>query len=70
MLIKVQECNFEVVLKPGSEIPVADILSRAPTGKPIYTDEIRGGTLKDDTLKVLGDMILHGWPNEKKHVSI
>ena len=86
MLLKVQEYNFEVVFKPGSEIPVADTLSRAPTGKPIYTevvavnnisltrinedklDEIRGATLKDDTLKVLGDMILRGWPNEKQHV--
>ena len=86
MLLKVQEYNFEVVFKHGSEIPVADTLSRAPTGKPIYTevvavnnisltrikedklDEIRGATLKDDTLKVLGDMILRGWPNEKQHV--
>ena len=31
-------------------------------------DEIRGATLKDDTLKVLGHMILCGWPNEKQHV--
>ena len=61
-------------------------LSRAPTGKPIYTevvavnnislaritehmlDEIRGAIIKDDTLKVHGDMILRGWPNEKQHV--
>ena len=86
MLLKVQEYNFEVLFKPGSEIPVADTLSRSPTGKPIYTevvevnnisltrikedklDEIRGATLKDDTLKVLGDMILRGCPNEKQHV--
>ena len=27
-------------------------------------DDIRGDTLKDDTLKVIGDMILRGWPNE------
>ena len=78
MLLKVQEYNFEIVFKPGSEISVADTLSRAPTGKPIYTevvavnnisltcikedklDEIRGATLEDDTLKVLGDMILRG----------
>ena len=86
MLLKVQAYNFEVVFKPGSEIPVADTLSRSPTGKSIYTgvvavnnisltrikedkfDEIRGATLKDDSLKVLGDMILSGWPNEKQHV--
>ena len=35
MLLKVQKYNFEVVFKPGSEIPVADTLLRAPTGKPI-----------------------------------
>ena len=86
MLLKVQEYNFEAVFNPGSKIPVADTLSRAPTGKPIYTwvvavsnisltrikedklDEIRGATLKDDTLKVLGDMILRGWSIEKQHV--
>ena len=86
ILLKVQEYNFEVVFKPGSEIPVADTLSRAPTGKPIYTevvtlnnisltrtkedklDEIRGATLKYETLKVLGVMILRGWPDEKQHV--
>ena len=86
MLLKVQEYNFEVLFKPGSEIPVADTLPRAPISKPIYTevvavntisltciqedklDEIRGATLKDDTLKVLGDMIFRGWPNEKQHV--
>ena len=86
MLLKVQEYKLEVVFKPGSEIPVADTLSRAPTCKPIYTevvaannisitsikedklDETRGATLKDDTLKVLGDMILSGWLNEKQHV--
>ena len=38
MLLKVQEYNFKVVFKPGSEIPVADTLSRAPTGKPVYTE--------------------------------
>ena len=37
MLPKVKEYNFNVVFKPGSEISVADTLSRAPTGKPIYT---------------------------------
>ena len=37
MLLKVQEYNFEVIFKPGSELPVADTLSSAPTGKPIYT---------------------------------
>ena len=81
MLLKVQEYNFEVVFKPGSEIPVTDNLSRTPTSKPIYTevvamnnikedtlDEIRGATLKDDILKILGDMILRRWPNEKQHV--
>ena len=31
-------------------------------------DEIRDATLKDDTLKVLGDMILRVWPDEKQHV--
>ena len=40
MLLKVQEYNFEVVFKPGCDIPVADTLSRAPTGKPIYTEVV------------------------------
>ena len=40
MLLKVQEDNFEEVFKPGSEIPVADTLSRAPTGKPIYKEVV------------------------------
>ena len=70
MLLKVQEYNFEVVFKHGSEIPVDDTLSRAPNGKPIYTEvvAVNNTTLKDDTLKVLGDVIPHGWPNEKQHV--
>ena len=43
MLLKVQEYNFEVVFKPGGEIPVADTLSRAPTDKPIYEELICKG---------------------------
>ena len=87
MLLKIQEYNFEVRYKPGKEIPVADTLSRAPTGKPTATevvsinnihltsikedklDEIRGATLNDATLKLLGEVILRGWPNDKQHVS-
>jgi len=84
MLLTAQEYTYTLEFKPGKDIPVADALSRAPTGSPPKgqpvnnvsltgldedrLDRIRGATTQDSTLQGLARTILAGWPNERRDV--
>ena len=85
LLLKAMNYMYTLEYKPGKEIPVADALSRAPASEPcdeetihliteqhfssIRLDEIRGATLTDKTLMDLSEIIVKGWPNEKRQLN-
>jgi transposase InsO family protein len=82
LLLRAQRYSFDITWKPGKDIPMADALSRAPTGQPsqdevvnnVFTDrikqnrldQIRGATANDPILTALGSLILSGWPDHRK----
>ena len=84
LLMIAQRYTFELRWSPGTEIPVADVLSRAPVQNPseeelihCVTDnglrderlqQIRDATATDQSLTILGEIILKGWPNQKDGV--
>ena len=81
MLLRIQGYTYKLIYKKGTNIPVADALSRAPveSSKEVYTlsnaayssltterfDQIRMETDKDITLNALKEVIAHGWPESK-----
>ena len=81
LLMRAHRYTFELHWSPGIEIPVADVLSRAPVQKPSEEElihcvtengprderlqEIRNATATDQFLTILGEIILKGWPNQK-----
>ena len=85
MMIRAQDYNYVVTYRPGKDIPVADTLSRVPTGessheemvnnvtfsalKPDRLDSIRRATKQDETLVKLGEVIQNGWLEEKTSIS-
>jgi len=85
MLLTAQEYTYTLEFKPGKDIPVADTLSRAPTGSPPRgqpvnnitltgldadrLDKIRGATTQDTILQELAKVILAGWPNDRHDVA-
>lgn len=84
LLLRARNYNYTITYKPGSEIPMADTLSRAPASEPRREEVvrsvttypikdklmhmIRSATAKDAALTALGEVILKGWPEEKKDV--
>ena len=84
LLMRAQRYTFELRWSPGTEIPVADVLSRAPLQKPSEEElihcvtenglrderlqQIRDATATDQSLTILGEIILKGWPNQKDGV--
>ena len=82
--LRAQHYCFNVVYKPGKDIPVADFLSRSPCDKPIDEDlvnavtlhpandqrleQIRQATILDPELTELGKTILRGWARERTDV--
>ena len=81
LLMRAQRNTFELRWSPGIEIPVADVLSRAPVQKPGEEElilcvtenwlrderlqQIRDATATDQSLTILGAIILKCWPNQK-----
>jgi hypothetical protein len=80
LLLRAMNYNYVLEYKAGKEIPVADALSRAPNDvaeeeecvnnvsihhmSERRLNEIRGATLKDDSLMELSETIIKGWPRE------
>jgi len=85
LLLRAQVYNYKVSYKPGKDIPVADLLSRAPNDKAVdcdlvhivssvpisktRIDEVRGATLSDESLQELSNVIVTGWPDTKDYLS-
>ena len=81
LLLRAQKYTFDLSWSPGTEIPVADVLSRAPVHKPSEEElihcvtenglryerlqQIRDATATDQSLTILEEIILKGWPNQK-----
>ena len=84
LLLRVQQYDVDLRYKPGSEMYLADTLSRAfpkaeEEAETIHaTDflpisepqlrEIQAETAEDDTLQQLKKIIISGWPDTKKEV--
>ena len=84
MLLRVQDCNFKLLYKPGKSILVADALSRAPVDKsenvhvmsnsatlPLKEErfeDIRRETEKDNILGNLRKVISELWPEHKSQL--
>ena len=86
MFLKIQKFDINIVYNPGSQMYLADTLSRAylPSSKntqrdfemvnvlkilPVSEekhDEILRHTSKDEVLQLLKEVILTGWPTDKK----
>ena len=88
MFLKIQKFDINIVSNPGSQMYLANTLSRVylPSSKntqgdfeiinvlkilPVSEekhDEILGHTSKDEVLQLLKEVILTGWPADKKSV--
>ena len=80
LLMIAQRHTFDLSWSSGTEIPVADVLSRALVQQPTEEglihcvtenglrderlQQIRDATATDQSLTVLGEIILKGWPNQ------
>ena len=81
LLLRARNYRFTLIYKPGTEIPTADTLSRAPASEPpskevIYgivlhrirddrLEQIRLATAADEALNEVMKMIAEGWPEDK-----
>jgi transposase InsO family protein len=83
LLLRTQKYDFSLEYRPGSSIPIADALSRAPLGTQPEQDietvsnltfsaindsrlsEIRDATEQDESLRMLRDVVVKGWPQNK-----
>ena len=85
LLLRAQRCTYDLSWSPGTEIPLADVLSRIPVQQPGEEElihcvtenglrderlqQIRDATATDQSLTILGEIILKGWPNHKDNES-
>jgi len=81
MFLKIQKFDINIVYNPGSGTYLAETLSRAylPSSKNtqgdfeivnvLNHDEILRHTSKDEVLQLLKEVILTGWPADKKSLS-
>ena len=81
LLLRARNYRFTLIYKPGTEIPTADTLSRAPASEPpskevIYgivlhrirdnrLEQIRLATAADEALNEVMKIIAEGWPEDK-----
>ena len=84
MLLQLQKYDMEIKYKPGSEMLLADMLSRCPAR---YSQEIkldlcvdyiaftlawietlRDTTCEDPVLSMVYQLVQHGWPKERRRV--
>ena len=84
MLLQLQKYDMEIKYKPGSEMLLADALSRCPAG---YSQEIklnlrvdyiaftsawieilRETTCEDPVLSTVYELVQHGWPKERRRL--
>ena len=84
MLLRLQKYDMEIKYKPGSEMLLADVLSRCPAR---YSQEIkldlrvdymaftlawietlRETTCEDPVLSMVYQLVQHGWPKERRRV--
>ena len=80
--MRTQEYSYSLEYREGKSIPVSDTLLRAPLPAksmgeivknvfytPIKTnrlDAIKTATLADETMSLLKQVIIDGWPNSKR----
>jgi len=86
MLLRLQQYNYTIRFKPGSEMYIADTLSRAYLNETEITSfekdleivnmvqylpmtaarlhDVRMRTTEDESLQILKDTILCGWPHK------
>ena len=76
--------TYDLSWSPGTDIPLADVLSRAPVQQPNEEElvhcvtengfrgerlqQIRDATVTDKSLIILGELILKGWPNHNDSI--
>ena len=86
LLLRAQKYTFDLSWSPGTEFPVADVLSRAPVHKSSEEElihcvtenglrderlqQIRDATATDQSITILGEIILKGWPNQKDGIPL
>ena len=84
LLLRAKTYDYSITYKPGKDIPTADTLSRSPIGKPRKEEVVRSvkcfplknnimksiqeATAIDEELHDLGNLIMRGWPNNRKEV--
>ena len=82
LLLTAQRCTYDLSWSPVTEIPLAYVLSRAPVQQPgeeelihcvtedgLRGDQIRDATATDQSITILGEIILRGWSNNKDNGS-
>ena len=86
LLIRTQGYNYSLEYRKGTNIPVADALSRAPVSVPRHSQmiksvfyapikkkhlaEVASATQADSDLTLLKATVLQGWPDDKAEVAL
>ena len=84
MLLQLQKYDMEIKYKPGSEMLLADTLSRCPARysqeikldlhvdyiafTSAWIETLRETTCKDPVLSTVYQLVQHGWPKERRRV--
>ena len=84
LLMRAQRNTYDLSWSPGTDIPLVDVLSRAPIQQPSEEEvihcvtenglrderlqQIRDATVTDQSLIILGELILKGWPNHNDSI--
>ena len=88
MILKTQDYDFDLVYEKGTNIPIADALSRGPIPNDMNVNALRDHvsnlnnsdlfisdlevikqeSFKDETLKLLRNTVLEGFPNDRKQL--
>ena len=84
MLLQLQKYNMTIKYRPGSEMLLADALSRCPARysqeirldlrvdyiafSMAWIEKLREATCEDPVLATVYQLAQHGWPNERRRV--
>ena len=84
MLLQLQKYDMKIEYKPGSEMPLADALSRCPARysqeikldlhvdyiafTSAWIETLRETTCEDPVLSTVYQLMQHGWPKERRRV--
>ena len=84
MLLQLQKYDMKIEYKPGSEMLLADALSRCPARynqeikldlhvdyiafTPAWIETLRETTCEDPVLSTVYQLVQHGWPKERRRV--